>query len=452
MNTDPVFDYTDLGAAPRDQSALAAASDVVSGVKCMEAQPISVESGQAIVQEIPAMLESDAANLSDQARRRRPAVIRLGRVKFDCPVCAYHTVLPVDQCGSAVRCLKCYSGIQVPDPRLKLASKNLNQSIESVLRPDGFAECVDVRHFGPWLSSLLPAFGPFVFRGGVVLILIGIVSVIWVTVEWAKSDRIARIDPVAAPVIHPEAQTVIAKAGEAVKQFLNASTVEEKGAFVTHQKETIPLMANWYARKPGAGSQPEAVLRESTIGFYPNPGEIFAVTKVPVEMPGFSLITYLVQHHSLDGARIDWVESVAYSPLSWSDLMKKVGLKKPVRMRLLASLDDYYNYRWQDETKYRCVRFHDPHTKEQLGFGYTLRSEGKALARLLPPARKSVLRPVTVDLLPDIHSSRTQQVEIVGGVLPGWKVQPIMEQPGSPPANGPSSTLQASDKPSGRGR
>ena len=75
-----------------------------------------------------------------------------------------------------------------------------------------------------------------------------------------------------------------------------------------------------------------------------------------------------------------------------------------------------------------------------------------SIAALVAEVQALGFTPDTVDLLPDIHSSRTQQVEIVGGVLPGWKVQPIMEQPGSPPANGPSSTLQASDKPSGRGR
>ena len=357
------------------------------------------------------------------ATRRTPAMIYLARVHFYCPACRRLTVLSIRRCGELVSCPKCFTGIRVPDPRRKRPAENFGRTLQPMLHPDRFDACLDAHHVVPWLIRHLPTAVQGLATSGAALLIAATVAMSPVTLRWASLDIMAAAGPHALLRPAPPARRDLpTEATAAVQQFLAAATPEAKAAWVTDADRTIPRMADWYARHPGGGVQSDAVIGPSSQGFYATPGDPMVVSEVPVELEGHASLTYLVEHRP-EGPRIAWAESVGYSPMAWKRLVGQFCREQPVRLRLLACRDDYYNYAFAASSEFSCIRLHDPQTMELLGFGYVRRTEemDQTLEISLPPAEAVALRPVTVDILPCTDSATTQQVEIIGPVIPGWK-------------------------------
>ncbi len=362
--------------------------------------------------------------LSDPpAKRRKKPIIYLRRVHFHCPACRRLTVLSVAHCGRLVSCPKCFTGIRVPDPRRPTPAVNLGRTMEPMLHPERFARCVDARRLLPWIVGRLPSAAQTLVAIGILLLLGGTTAIAPVSLSWASHpvsiSSLARSGSSSsvAPVRH-----YAEEAEQAVRQFLAAPDALSKSQWVTDPARTLPLMMQWYEAR-SAKRDPSAVsIGLPSQGFYATPGASVTVSEVPVEFPGSPVQTYLVEHLP-EGPRIAWAESVGYSPVAWEELVKQPHRQEPVRLRLLACLDDYYNFYYTSEDEFCCIRLHDPETLQQLGFGYLPRQPGLAesLALALPGPDSGNLQSVTVSVKPEAHSARTRQVRVVGTVQPGWK-------------------------------
>ena len=360
-----------------------------------------------------------------EASRRPRAFVSLGRVYFHCPACRRPTVLSRSHRGKRVSCPKCYTGIRVPDPLNKMPAQNLGRTLEPLLRPATFAHCMDARFLIPWLVGRLPGSAELVAAAGLILLLAVTTALAPVTFTWATRDRIAAIRetmPEPLAILTGAGKNWAREAREVVEQFLAAPTPAAKASLVADADRTAPLMADWYARRPGGGPQPEAAVTHCSQGFYANPGVSVAVSEVTVETPDSPNITYLVEHRP-EGPRIAWPESVGYSPVDWPALLRQPPGSSAVPLRVLACRDDYYNYSFAGEQDFCCLRLHDPRTLELLGFGYVPRTPfiANILAATLPDASEVALRPVIVAVRPRPDSPTTGQVEIIGPVTPGWK-------------------------------
>ena len=403
-------------AANHAAQAAMAAAQAVAAVRKGEPVP------QAEPERVPfAEIQLPAPVLD--ATRRTAAAIYLARVHFYCPACRRLTVLSIRHCGVLVSCPKCYTGIRVPDPRRKRPAENFGRTLQPLLHPERFAPCMDSQRIVPWLIRHLPSAVQGLATSGTALLIAATIAMSPVALRWASLDFLAAAGPHAMLRPAPSAHRDLGSEATAVVQkFLAASTPEAKAAWVTDPDRTVPRMADWYARHAGGGAQSEAVIGPSSQGFYATPGDRMAVSEVPVEIEGSAPLTYLVEHRP-EGPRIAWAESVGYSPMEWKRLVGQFCREEPVRLRLLACRDDYYNFAFAAGGEFSCIRLHDPQTMELLGFGYVRRTAemDQTLEISLPPAEAVALRPVTVDVLPCPDSATTQQVEIIGPVIPGWK-------------------------------
>ncbi len=364
------------------------------------------------------------------ANRRAAATVFLGRVHFHCPACRRPTALPLTRRGKPVSCPHCFTGIRTPDPAKNLPAQNLGRTLAPLLRPSDFKPCQDARRLVPWLIRCLPGPVPTLATAGAAMLFASTAAMTPMTMGWAAQDRIQALQhsrPELAVTARPAdgARSLSEEASDLVKKFLAAPTVEAKARWVANAADTAPLMADWYARRPGGGTQAEATVTASTQGFSSTPGDATALSEVTVEAPGAPEITYLVEHHK-DGPRIAWPESVGYSSVEWKDLLHQSKGQRPVPLRVLACRDDYWNYSFARERDFCCVRLHDPQTLALLGFGYFPRSQLTAPSvAVLPHASETTLRPVMVSVVPRKDSPSTGQVEIVGPVIPGWRAAEI---------------------------
>ena len=359
-------------------------------------------------------------------RPRPPATIKFGRVHFGCPACRRSLVLSGKHCAKYVSCPNCYSGIRVPDPKKGISAQNLGRTVAPLLHPERFENATDSRRVMPWFFGKLPSPGQCLNIAGVLLLFAGVSFLTPLLLGWAtesvpSKSFIAKgfLPSVADPAPHSKAS-----AKEVVKAFLAAPTPETKARWVLDPAASVGKLASWYATRPSAHAAAEALAEVGEVqqGFYARPGDSKVVSEVPVTTDDGLTVTYLVEHHE-DGPKIAWAESVGFSPVPWEKVLTSPPGDTPATLRVLACRDDYYNYAFQDESRFCCIRLHDPRTREILGYAYAERRVviEQSLQVHLPPARSGQLQPVMVSVRPTPLSAGTHQVELVGPVTPGWQ-------------------------------
>lgn len=364
---------------------------------------------------------------------RRRSTVRFGRVSFGCPACRRDMRLSARHCGNFVSCPHCFTGIRVPDPKNGIPAQNMGRTVAPLLHPQRFEAPTGSRQFMPWFLTGRLTGAQALTAAGVMLLFAGVAAVAPVVVGWAKglnapnslADNPSHLAPAApAPVLGKAA------AADVVKAFLAAPTPEAKARLVLEPAKALGMLKSWYASQSAAQTTAEAAadVGEARQGFYARGGESKMVSKVPVTSKDGRVVTYLVEHNA-DGPKIAWAESVGFSPVPWQKVLTSSPKTAPVKLRVLACRDDYYNFGFKDESRFSCIRLHDPRTLEMLGYAYAERRVGveQSLEVHLPPARTGQLRPVMVAVKPVSASAKTRQVELVGPVTPGWQDMTVTE-------------------------
>lgn len=342
-----------------------------------------------------------------------------GRLYFSCPCCRFPAALPVWLAGKKARCPRCYSAIRAPHPRKGLNTRVLENDIESILHPERFTRYNNAHRLIPWLGLPRPKFHPAFHLAGVVVLMA--VLALWIpTLMRNASHQMERLTAAFRPVEEAQGPDFKDRARRVVEQFLAAENPDAKAAFVREPDRVRDLMADWYRRHPGGRSMEAKAVEVSGAGFYAG-SVTHPVSDVRVEMPDGETAFFTVEHLP-SGDRIEWESSVGYTA-DFTSLIQKGPSAGTQPMRVMAALDDYYNFAFPDATKHVCIRLHDPATLEFLGYGYvpaTLEQAGPIATQLAGSSIED-LRPLMIEVQPVEGSDETKQVAITRMLQQGWR-------------------------------
>jgi hypothetical protein len=179
--------------------------------------------------------------------------------------------------------------------------------------------------------------------------------------------------------------------------FWGATSIEEKSAFVHDRTRVKPLLKRYYEDENHADI-PHGPLRD--VGFY-RMGTAMIQHRT-YDQPGRDDVLELALRRQEDGTYVlDWESYIGASDLSWAEF-RRIKPTLPVLFRAYAVLSDYYNYGYEDSSRYLCVKLLS-RTSERPLYGYCDRNSAAARAlagivnstNTLPLTVKLSYRPAT---------------------------------------------------------
>lgn len=346
----------------------------------------------------------------------RPEFSR-GKLYFSCPCCRFPAALPVWLAGRKVLCPRCYSAIRAPHPRKGLQARVYENDVESIVHPERFQDYRNAHRLIPFLGIPRPKLYPSFQAAGILMLVIvlGIVAPSLLRHRAAGSAGLiaAASDPIQGPDLKDRARAV-------VENFMAAGSVEAKSGYVRDPGRVAPLMADWYQRHPNQIRPEKAKIEVSGAGFYAGNVD-HPVTDVRVASADGQEQIFTVEHGP-DGDRIEWESSVGYT-VDLKQLMTGKSGDDARVVRVVAALDDYYNFDYQNPEGHVCVRIHDPETLELVGYGYLPAKSPDVQSMVSHLAGSSVqdLRPLMIEVKPGSGTARTRQVAITKMVEAGWR-------------------------------
>ncbi len=341
------------------------------------------------------------------------------RLYFSCPCCHFPAVLPSWLAGKKARCPRCYSALRAPHPRKGLNTRVLENDVESILHPERFAQYYRAHRLIPWLGVPMPKFHPAFHGAGIAVLVLLLAFWIPSLIERATMRMQGSI------AVMPDAATrqgpgFKQRARDLVEQFLAAENVQSKSVFVRDATRVMPLMSDWYRRHDGGSPVTARTIEVSGTGFYSGENT-HPVSEVRVDLPGGRTAHYTVEHLP-EGDCIEWESSVGYSA-HFPTILERGPGASPQPVRVMAALDDYYNFSFTDASTHICVRLHDPVTMELLGFGYVpARADfARALVEALAGSDADNLRPLMLEVKAAPNARQSRQVNITRLIQSGWR-------------------------------
>jgi hypothetical protein len=144
-----------------------------------------------------------------------------------------------------------------------------------------------------------------------------------------------------------------------------------------------------------------------------------AIIRVSAETGDFEWVELVVERAPGGGGKllIDWESFVGYSEIPWTEMLIEKP-RQPVLLRTTVAADSYYNFGFDSEDRFLCVRLSDPNQQVQV-YGYAERGSEAAsqLQALLETGdgARAVLRVRYPETAP-----ATNQVVVDEVVCPGW--------------------------------
>ena len=350
------------------------------------------------------------------------------RVKFCCPSCQRQIGLPRRYAGKKTRCPQCSGALRAPDPRRGKGAYNYERCIESLLHPDRFLGPTSPR---PKILGIPMPEPHHALVGSAAAILVG--GVAWLgylqrngqLASSGSAEPSATLASVPAPIPPPAPMDNAAMqkaAQEVVTKFLAADGWQGKATFVRDAARVRPLMKDYYERNGGDAPTATAEVTSTAPGFYATDQLPQPVSNVSATLSDGRSITFRVEH-LVEGAKVEWESSVAYSPASWDQILNSTPEEAGQLLRVSACLDNYYNYSFSDDREFLCLQLQDPITGIPLGNGYVPRhsEDGARLHLFLQGSTKRQPEQVTLEVRPATNASKTRQVEIVRFVKGGFR-------------------------------
>ncbi|MGK0188662.1 MAG: hypothetical protein ACI9R3_004474 [Verrucomicrobiales bacterium] len=99
---------------------------------------------------------------------------------------------------------------------------------------------------------------------------------------------------------------------------------------------------------------------------------------------------WVVFEETAEGPKLDWESFVRYSEMEVPDFLNAQP-KEPKEFRVLAMIDDYFNYKYSDPREFVCVRLFDP-TESFMFYGYVKKESdlGRTIRSQVPPKRVTI--------------------------------------------------------------
>lgn len=358
----------------------------------------------------------------------KPEITR-GRLYFSCPACRYPTAVYPKVAGKEIRCPRCYSAIRAPDPKRGRKARNLENDIQSLLHPERFQVVVPPsgRRLLPGIP--LPAETPTMRVAGFALLLVALFSILNLSV------RNIALQPPPAPASQKlmfaasnmratGGDTLRERAAEVVVRFFQASDCADKARYVCGGDQLIDTIRAFHEDHPEYNISRPLSLTTSGVGYYGNAEARHPVTEVAVQLQNYEYGVFTVEHLP-EGDLIEWESSVGYNPVP----LRAAGVATAERagdemqLRVLASLDDYYNFDFGDRSAFLCVRLQDPRD-QAVAYGYIRKTnpDAKEIDFLLAEASPKAPQRLIVEMRQGPRTAETRQFEITRLVEPGWRL------------------------------
>ncbi|MEZ5305371.1 MAG: hypothetical protein R3F11_32725 [Verrucomicrobiales bacterium] len=355
--------------------------------------------------------------------------IRHGKVYFTCPVCQQAASVIKKLAGEETRCPRCLSAIRAPDPRRHISSASREAALETILKPDHYVAVLPRRR--RWLGVLIPIprLTSVLNVGAALSLAAGVGGGIMAALSPQAPSLDAAVlagasiaeDAAPPPDLGVDTKGAAQRAAETVRQFLAARHWSEKSEFVRDSRRVALLLRDYYGEEGSDPADPPVSIEPGEFGFYKEESAPYPVTMVEVTRQSGAVESYAVEHLP-GGEAIEWESSVAYSEHPVDELLADPA-SGPQPVRVLAALDDYYNFGFDDARGYVCVRLQNPGDGELLGYGYAARDSlpGRMIARHLSGATADQPRRLMVTVKPAPDADQTRQLEIVDLLKTGWR-------------------------------
>ncbi len=144
----------------------------------------------------------------------------------------------------------------------------------------------------------------------------------------------------------------VPEAREVTQRFFAAATLEEKAALVRGGTAMLPAMRKYYALHP---DEPGTITLNGIVEFE-NHGQREFIRLAGItgqDIPFTSMLEVTPA-----GPRLDWRYQTGAGEMEWTEWVRERPVR-PVSMRVLATLDDYYAGEFANRKEWLCVRITD---------------------------------------------------------------------------------------------
>ena len=198
-----------------------------------------------------------------------------------------------------------------------------------------------------------------------------------------------------------------------LQKFMLASDWEEKSHFVHDAARIRSAMQRHYEMEKLADLEPRRMKSRACYQF--GGGEILHISFTALH----SEKNVEVAFRRVEGESytLDWESYSGASETGW-DEVQSTRPTKPVLLRALANLDDYYNYEFDDPSHFLCVRLQRADSTHTL-YAFCPRDSSTASA-LHPQLGKGRIAPLTVRITYPKNAQSNNCVELVEVVANRW--------------------------------
>jgi hypothetical protein len=198
------------------------------------------------------------------------------------------------------------------------------------------------------------------------------------------------------------------KASTALKNFLDADSLEKRKKFTRSIQRVGPLMDHYYeTRDPG-------VIKHHSLTDYSNSSALEKFYLIGVTLDDFSS-TYGILTIEQGRFMVDWEAFVGYSEMTL-DQFKADKTQSPTLFRLRVKTDDYFNFDFTPD-KYQCLQLSGIEEKTVL-YGYVIKGTG-AISSLQPGQEEFF----TLRLRYPEQPKAANQVFIDEVITSGWVIE-----------------------------
>ena len=228
---------------------------------------------------------------------------------------------------------------------------------------------------------------------------------------WAPGDEKVELD--AERAVDKFATFDMEKIEETVKAFLESKTVDERAKLIRHAERVKPLMKGFYGGDQIAAEGFES-FNKSEVSYR---GDLLTALAQTVDFSEFPIAVERVGKGKEAKYHVDWESWVGFCELKPEEMHQKKPVT-PTLMRVLIFPDEYYNYEFNDDKKWRSYRL-ELRNSEFAFQGYVDRGSGvgKTLAGL---ENKGAPAPYLVKVAYPRKARAKDQVEIVEVISAGW--------------------------------
>lgn len=204
-------------------------------------------------------------------------------------------------------------------------------------------------------------------------------------------------------------QTFRREAEAVTKRFLEAKTVAEMAKETLKPEQTEARAKSLF---PDGKIDPPGFVAFSQEQGLVNDGR-FSTAQIQTRWKGVVPLTFV---RTEAGWKIDWESWSGWSEVSWADAVAQRSTKL-VRLRAVVTPIEYYNFYFNDESRWRSFKLESP-DGEQLLYGYVER--GSALEEQLAPRNEEITPRLLIEVRFPGDPSARNQVFISRIVNKGW--------------------------------